>query len=242
MKNLIVGSLIALAASQAAGCIITSGDDTEDAFITANWKITHLAPEMNISCPPGFDTAALYNQPVDSNFNPFGSAIVDLFDCEAHSGTSAPLAPGIYQSWIEIANHDNTSVYAQSLSAIVDVIDQDKTFSAQILENGGYFQLQWNLVGAQSNQSLSCAAAGAAGGVDVTGTVVSSTEANSDVFDCEDFFGITAGYRAATYTVSVSALDGSESPLGIAPAMTKTIGERNAVTNLGTINIPIDGL
>ena len=67
MKKLIVGSLIALAASQAAGCIITSGDDTEDAFITASWEIKHLSPDMNISCPPGYDTAALYNQQVDAS-------------------------------------------------------------------------------------------------------------------------------------------------------------------------------
>lgn len=241
MKNLIVGSLIALAASQAAGCIITSGDDSEDAFISANWSVHSLASDSNIPCPPTYDTAALYNQPINSNGSPVGSPTIDLFDCAAQSGVSAALEPGLYLSWIEIANHDNTSVYAKSLSTEVDVIDSDKTFTAQILEDGGYFKLQWNLVGAQSNNDVPCSEA--PGGVDVTATVSNSNESLSDVFDCEDHYGVTAGYPAASYTVSVSALDNADLAVGIAPDfVNKVIGERNQVTDLGTVDIPIDGL
>ena len=104
MKKLVLASLIALAASQAAGCIITSGDDTgSDAFISATWQLRSEATNTQATCPPGFDTAALYNQPVDANGNNAGPVIVDLFNCADGAGTSAPLAPTTYLTWVEIA-------------------------------------------------------------------------------------------------------------------------------------------
>lgn len=247
MKNLVLASLIALAASQAAGCIITTGDDDggEDAFISATWSLREEATNTNnIPCPPGFDTAALYNQPVDANGNSVGQPIIDLFDCVAGSGTSAPLPPTTYLTWVEIANTNNTQVYAKSLSAYVDVTVSDKTFNTQILVDGGYFQLQWDLVGAQSNASLTCGQAGAAGGVSLVGTQVSNpSNSNEDLFDCEDHYGITAGYTMGTYTVSVAALNAQDLSIGTAPEITNAvIGEANAVTNLNTVQIPIDGL
>ncbi len=246
MKNLVLASLIALAASQAAGCIITTGDDDgEDAFISATWSLREEATNNNnVTCPPGFDTAALYNQPVDANGNNAGPVIVDLFDCAAKAGTSAPLPPTTYLTWVVIANHDNTDQYATSLSAFVDVTTSDKTFNTQILVDGGYFQVAWDLVGAQSNASLTCAQADAAGGVSLIGTQVSNpSNSNEDLFDCEDFSGITAGYTMGTYTVSLAALNAAEQSVGTAPEITNAvIGDANAVTKLGTVEIPIDGL
>lgn len=245
MKNLVLTSLIALAASQAAGCIITSGDDDgEDALISANWTLRSEASGTTAPCPPGFTTAALYNQPVDANGNSVGDVFIDLFDCANGSGVSAPLPPTTYLTWVEIANDNNTSVYAKSLSAFVDVTVEDKTFSTQILVDGGYFQLQWNLVGGSSNASLSCAQANAAGGVSVIGTQVSNpSNSAEDLFDCEDQYGITAGYTMGTYTVSVAALNASNQSIGTAPELTnKVIDFPNKVTNLGTVNIPITGL
>jgi hypothetical protein len=237
--------LIALAASQAAGCIITSGDDSEDAFITANWQLASIADNQNVSCPPGYDTAALYNQPIDQAGNSIGSPVIDLFDCVNKRGTSAPLEPGLYLSWIEIANHDNTSVFAKSLSAPVDTTFDDKSFDAQILVDGGYFQLGWDLVDAATNAPLSCAQAGATNGVEAIATDVSTpSNSASDQFDCEeglDSYVVTAGYLAATYTISVAALGANEASIGTAPEITnKRILDKNQVTNLGTVIIPID--
>jgi hypothetical protein len=239
--------LIALAASQAAGCIIESGDDDgggDFALVSATWSIRDAVTDADVGCPADYDTAALYNQPVDANGNNAGAVVVDLFNCTDKAGTSAPLDPGLYLTWIEIANHDNTAVYAKSLSAFVDVTVSDKTFNAQILDNGGYFQLAWDLVGAQTNAPLTCASAGATNGVEAIGTDVSdANNSNSDIFDCEDGSGITAGYAAGTYTVSVAALGAGDASVGTADAITNAvIDDRNQVTNLGTIEIPIDGL
>jgi hypothetical protein len=244
MKRFVLASLIALAASQAAGCIITAGDDTgDDAFISATWKLRNEATNSDATCPPGFDTAALYNQPVDAAGNNTGPVIIDLFNCAAFSGTSAPLPPTTYLTWIEIANNNNTSVYAKSLSAPVDVTVSDKTFNTQILVDGGYFQLSWILYGASSNMDLSCSTAGAAGGVESVGTDVSNANnSNSDIFNCEDRRGVTAGYTAGTYTISVAALNGQDQSIGTAPALTnRRIEMPNRVTDLGAIMIPITG-
>jgi hypothetical protein len=245
MKKLVLASLIALAASQAAGCIITSGDDTgDDAFVSATWQLRSEANNTQAPCPPTFDTAALYNQPIDANGNNAGPVIVDLFNCADGTGTSAPLPPTTYLTWVEIANHNNTDTYAKSLSAVVDVTVSDKTFNTQILVDGGYFQLQWQLQGQSTNAPLTCAQAGAAGGVEAVGTDVSNANnSNSDIFDCEDKYGVTAGYTMGTYTVSVAALNSSDASIGTAPALTnKVIQDANQVTNLGTITIPITGL
>lgn len=249
MKNLVLGSLIALGAT---GCIITSGGDDgpgpgpgpgpDNAYIAASWSIRSLASGTTAPCPPGFDTAALYNQEVNASGAPVGAPIVDLFDCDAGTGTSAPLPPAVFQTWIEITNHNNTSVYAKSASAFVDVTTQDASFAAQLLTDGGYFQFAWNLYGANSNADLTCAEAGS-GGVDLTATVSSGTDSTSDVFDCEDGSAVTAGLLEGLYTVSIAALDASDLAIGVAPELTnQPINAPNEFTNLGLIEIPIDDL
>jgi cysteine-rich repeat protein len=214
-----------------------------DAAITASWQLKNLATNSAAACPRDYDTAAIYNQPIDAAGNNVGTPVIDLFDCIAKTGTASNLEPTRYLTWVEITNHDNTSVFAKSLSAVVDVTNADKSFAAEILVDGGYFQMQWNLVGKNSGQPRTCAQAGAAGGVESVATDVSTpANAASDRFDCEDGYGVTAGFLAATYTVSISALNGADQAVGTAPTLTnKIIGEKNAVTDLGTIMIPIDG-
>ena len=242
MKNLVLGSLIAIAVSQSAGCIIESNDDT---YITASWSIKHFANNTVISCPPGFTTAALYSQPANSDGTLVGSPAIDLFDCSANIGTSGPLAPGLYLSWIEIANDNNTAVYAQSLSTPVDTSPGDQAASFQILEDGGYFQMQWALKGATSNQPLSCAQAGVASnggsaGIQLQAFVSGSSTSSSDIFNCEDGVGVTDPYLTGAYDVLVDAIN--PNPVGSAPTISSSIQAPNKVTNLGTVTIPINGM
>lgn len=242
MKNLVLGSLIALTASQAAGCIIESGGD--DAYITANWTFRSETTGTTAGCPAGFDTVALYNQEVTSSGTAIGSPIIDLFDCVNGTGTSAPLPPTLFKSWLEVTDNNNSAKWGQSTEAYVDVSVSDKSFSAQLLTDGGYFFFAWNLYGASSNADLSCAQAGATGGVEAIATDISNaSNSATDQYDCEDGSAYTAGYRAATYTVSVSALNAADQSIGTAPALTnKAIGTNNDVENLGLIEIPITGL
>jgi hypothetical protein len=249
MKNLVLGSLIALTATQAAGCIIESNGGTEDAFITANWTFQNISNGTTTGCPAGFNTVALYNQATDGGYcDPFdpgaGSTCIDLFDCVNGTGLSSELRPTEYLSWIEVTSGGGGSVYAKSASAYVDVTVADKSFSAQILNDGGYFQFAWNLYGAQSNADLTCAQAGlnasATAGIKLQAILTTATTGDSDIFDCEDGSGITAGYVAGSYDVLIDAVD--PDPVGSAPAISAVLGPQNDFENLGTVEIPITGL
>ena len=223
-----------------AGCAREGGN----ASVTASWTFRNEATNTTTGCPTGYDTVALYNQEVTAAGTQIGSPIIDLFDCAVGTGTSAPLPAALFKGWIEVTNTNNTSTYATSTVASLDLTTSNKSFNAQILNDGGYFLLAWTLYGASTNADLTCAEAGAAGGVEAIATDVSdSSNSATDRYSCEDGSAYTAGYRAASYTVSISALNGSSQPIGTAPALTnKVIGTHNAVTNLGTIEIPITGL
>jgi hypothetical protein len=241
MKNLVLASLIA---ASTTGCIISS-DSSSNAHVGATWNIRTLS-SPSIPCPPGFDTAALYNQPVDSNNAPVGSPIIDLFDCAAGAGTSAPLPATAYMTWIEITDHTNSGApYAKSTPAILDVTDVDLTYNADIYDDAGYFAMQWDLVGAQSNSPLTCAQAGVTGsssGVELTATLSGSTAAATDQFNCEDHTGITDPLAAGTYTLSVDAFTNAGAVVTAPAIPNATIQDHNTITDLGNITIPIDGL
>ncbi len=215
-----------------------------DALLSVNWTFRNIATGAATACPSGFDTVALYSQEVTSTGDLIGSPIIDLFDCAAGSGTSAPLAPSFYKAWIEVTNTNNTSTYARSTEAFIDLTVSDKSFSTQILNDGGYFLIAWNLVGGSTSNPLTCAEAGASGGIDVIATDINdSSNSAEDLFDCETGQSYTAGFQSGTYTVSVAARNASQDPIGTAPTLTnKVIASPNLVTNLGTVEIPITGL
>jgi hypothetical protein len=246
MKKLVFGALIALAASQAGGCIITSDNTGNDGFITASWNLKSVATGTSATCPPGYDTAALYSQPVDSLGNNAGSVVIDLFNCDAGTGQSAPLIPGLYDSWIAITNHDNSAQYATSTKALVDIAVADKSFTAAILVDGGYFSLAWNLTRASNGAPLLCADVAGIGGVETISTSVSNSQNSADdIYPCEDHQGITGGFLAGTYTVSVDAIDSNHPPGAISNPINfanKVITSPNIVTPLGTVTIPITNL
>lgn len=243
MKKLVLVALTAMVAMAASGCIITSGDDApaEDAVITAKWSIKNIASNDNsLPCPPGTTTAALYNQVIDDNGNLIGQPAIDLFNCSDFQGASDPLVPDIYQSWVELTSDNGADIYARSLSAIVDVIDVDKTFETTILEDGGYFELDWTLRAAVGGATLTCAAA-QADGVGVLTTVTNGTASKDDQLDCAPGYGVTAGLLMGSYTVEVSAINTAGEGLGEGTIKTaQLIDDRNAVTDLGHFDLPID--
>lgn len=244
MKKLVLVALMAMVGMTASGCIITSGDDDpvdEFAAITAEWSFKNLASNDNtLPCPPTYNTTALYNQVIDEAGNLVGQPIIDLFDCGDFRGTATDLDPDIYQSWIEVTTGSGGMVYAQSLSAIVDVIDVDKTFSTTILEDGGYFQLSWTLADANGGGTLTCSQA-AATGVGVLATLTGPNTATDDQLDCAPGFGVTAGLLMGSYTVEVSAINNAGEGLGAGIIRTaQVIDDQNAVTDLGSFMLPID--
>jgi len=244
MKKLVLFGLII--AGAASGCIISSGDDTGgDGTITAHWDIKKV-DGTSLTCPPTYDTAALYSQEIDASYNNVGSPVIDLFDCSAFTADSAPLAPTTYYSWVAIETHDGSQTYASTVSAFVDLTTSDKTFSADIYDDGGYFQMAWQLQGASTNAPLLCSdVPGIAGVESISTEVANASNAVSDIFKCGDHYGVTAVLPEGNYTVHVDAINGNNPPqsLGDAPdLLNQPISGPNKVTNLHTITIPIDGL
>ena len=244
MSNALVHSLIAAGlAAQVTGCIYETDPGVEAAAITATWQFENIANQQVTSCPTGFSTVAMHSFAVDAAGRPVSDDVIDLFDCFDGIGVSGPLYPDVYQTFLEVTNDSGTNVYAQTLSAIVDVVVTDKQFDATILNDGGYFSLGWDLVGAVSNKPLTCADVAGLDGIETVSTsMATGSMAITDQFDCEDHFGVTGGILQGAYTVSVNAFNSDGSAIGTAPAITsKTIQDRNRVTALGHIEIPIDG-
>lgn len=242
MRKVVLAALLATAAT---GCIIEDDNDPppppdDVGLITANWSFKELATNTTLGCPSGFGTTAVYAYPVDANGNRAGQPIIDLYNCADLTGTAEyPL--DAYEVYLEITNSDNTSLYAQSISALVDIVDQDKTFTTTIADDGGYFFFDWELRGEVSGQALSCADVQSSG-VEILSTLNGTTDAVSDIFPCEQRSAYTGALLAGTYTVSISALDAADASIGTAPALTnKAIQAPNKVTDLGLVQIPITG-
>lgn len=220
-----------------ASCRLEGGDT---GLITANWSIKNLATNQIIPCPPNIDTAAVTAQPVDAGGNNVGQPIIDLYTCAAGTG-QADYPVGRYKVFIALTNTNNTMTYATTLSAIVDITSNDQTFTATILNDGGYFIFDWVLRGAVSNQTLTCAQANNPDAVEITSTLVGPNSAFTDQFNCADGTGVTGGLLAGAYVCVIEAVEGQASS-GRSPAMNRTIRDKNQVTDLGVITVSMDGL
>lgn len=241
MKKLVLESLLLIGvASQATGCIMS---DEEDAVITAEWSFRELATNSNLSCPDGFNTVALYNQPVDLDNRPVGQPIIDLFDCSDFRHDSAPLPPDVYRTWISVTSGSGGSVYADSLSAYVDVVDNDKTFNAMIADDGGYFAFDWDLRDAATNQPLTCGSDPELDGIEILSTLTGPDTLKVDQFNCNDGYGVTAALIEGTYQLAIDAFRDGNPDMAIGPATEVTnqvIRAPNKVTDLGTVVVKID--
>jgi hypothetical protein len=248
MNKLALATVVTLA-SQAAGCIIQSdrhhgdgGPGVEVATISAHWSLRNMLDGAATACPAGFDTVRLFMLPIDANGDPVGDVAEDRFDCGARAGVATDLLPGVYQVWIEVSSHDLKQMYAQSLSQVVDVTAVDDTFATEVLNDGGYFQIGWDLVGKSSNRPVRCAQVPGLDTLKAISTFVSSTtRAYDDSFVCDDHFAVSGGLLEGDYTIAINALDGDKS-VGKAAPLSATIERQNRVTNVGTISIPIDGM
>ena len=63
-----------------------------------------------------------------------------------------------------------------------------------------------------------------------------------ETITCEDGSGVTDPLPAGTYTLSVDAFTSAGAVGTAAPIPNGTIQDHNHITDLGTVNIPIDGL
>lgn len=246
MTKLALATAVAALAAQ-AGCIIETSDRYDEplaaASISARWSFRNMVDGAATACPSGFDTVQVVAQAIDVFGEPIDGPVVDLFDCGRRTGTSSELIPDLYLVLVEVRSSDLTRLYAQSLSQIIDVRDYDQKFSVDILNDGGYFQLSWDLVGAASNRPLGCSQIPGLDGITAISTNITDARfAYLDELVCEDHATVTSGLLQGTYTVELDVLAGDRS-IGKAATLTnQVISGQNRVTDLGHIIIPIEGL
>lgn len=259
MNQLTLVPVMMALAAQAAGCIVDhtrdgsggpgdgpgdgGGSGVDVAAISARWSLRNMLDGATTACPAGFDTVQLIALPIDANGDAVGVPSVDLFDCNKQQGISLNLVPDVYQVWIEVRSRDLATLYAQSLSQVLDVRQADQAFSADILNDGGYFQLSWDLIGKATSRPLDCAQAMGVNTIKAISTsIADARRVYDDRLVCEDRTTVTGGLLQGMYTISIAAMSG-DLPLGKAATLTnKVIAGQNRVTDLGTITIPIDGL
>ena len=216
--------------------------------IKANWSFKEVSTGANLVCPTGFNTTAVHATPVNRFGDKTGTEVIDLYDCDDFTGMALYEAR-LYSVFMEITTPTNSAKYADTPSAFVDITNVDKTITQTIIDDGGFFVFDFELRDAAGGARLTCAEAGAGGGVEIVSTLNGSASAKTDIFDCvtpgfrDDGKGYatTAGLVAGDYTVSIAALNNADQSVGTAPALTnKRIEAPNKLTDLGSIQIPID--
>jgi hypothetical protein len=221
----------ALALATAAAC----GGGSSGGLITANWSFQTVSGSVIPDCPPTFNTAAVHATPVGTT-----ATIIDLYDCQDFSGTSDyPIDD--YDVFVAITTDGGGGLYGQTLTGAVDLTSGDKTYTAQLLDDGGYFEFDWTMKGAATNATLDCIDVNP-DSIEIQSTLIGPNTLKTDKFDCEDEHGITAGLLAGDYTISVSANDTVDGTLGTSPAENTAILDHNGLTDLGLITIPITGM
>ena len=257
MKNIVLGSVLALAASSLVGCTSSTNPPAgTDHITTYNWHFSDIAfngagndtVETGTGCPGApFDTAAVISQESDATGTPVGSCtpgsttsascFVDLYDCTAMTGTET-LPEAYYLQWVAITDHVGAQLYADTASVVIDEI-KDNTVTADILNDGGYFQFDWTLKSA-AGAPITCADI-ATDGISLDSTVAGTANGLSDAFTCADGTGITSGLPAGSYALSASILNAQQQALGTTDVVgNKTIAVQNAITDLGAISIQLN--
>jgi hypothetical protein len=255
MNKLLLTIVITALAALAQGCVIHTtdrdgqggGDDgsgpVDVASISARWSFRNMADGASTLCPAGFDTVELFALPVDDLGNALGEPAIDQLDCNKRSGESTDLVPDLYEVWIEVRSRDLTRLYAQSLSRVLDVRRLDQTFSVDILNDGGFFQLSWELAGKTTNRPLECSQIPGLGTIQTVSVNVADPQFTyDDPLVCEDHTAVTGGLLEGSYNITIDALASDRSVGRITMLNNQQIVGPNGITDLGVITIPIDGM
>lgn len=250
MKHTILASLfLAAVGVSATGCIIHTDDGDprplpqqpeDEATITTTWKFRTVAGAI-LPCPAGVTIVESIAQELDASDRLIGAPIIDRYNCSEGRHDSEPLPPARYEVYLRAGTP--TTTYATSLASVLDVTNQNKTFNAEIVDDGGYFKLAWDLKNATSNAAITCETLADLASIEITSTLSSPNTLFSERFDCDSGEAITEAMPAGTYQLSIVAVEpGTPNPVPAGPATEvddAVIEAKNKVTDLGVLEIAV---
>ena len=252
MKNLVLSAMIAVGASQAAGCIIVSDDTTTtgEGDLQVSWTLlsrTQSPPLSTIDntvdtagqCPAGSGTIRI--TAVREGDSPY----ISDYLCSASGGPFTRLPVGTYTTWLTITDTNGVTRFAESAEATVTVGDGTVTpVSFSLYTDRAFFAASWNLT--RQGAPTTCNAVSAD-----KMSVLATVSGGSTGFD-DDTNLCTAGEGSAvaftqlpvptgqSYTVVVAALNTLGESIGdSAPLVNRQLTVGNAALDLETITVPI---
>jgi hypothetical protein len=235
MKNLVLSAMVAAMASQAAACIIVDDDDEPSGnriAVTWNYKVNGATQG---GCPAGAVGVDLLIQPT-------GASVPTVYEYNCSDKTMIEyVGDGQYQIWVELVTSSGAT-YAQSLSVIDNVVATDKDITVDIHEDRGFFFTAWALEGRTSRAPLTCSQVPTLQSISLLATPVGSGGMIDTFLECSLGAGASKALAVGEYSVKVDAVNSANASLGGLPVLLRQpIGDRNQVTNLGSMVIPIDG-
>ncbi len=208
LTAILVGGLL-----QTSGCIITTDDDpSEGGLLEVSWPVE--------ACNSTTATVYTMNTATQEMF-------MDAYPCSAGgTGSSSPLLLplGNWDVWVQIQNDAMTRAHATSNATNVDFfLDGDVALVSTnpVANEQGNFEFEWTLADG-GGAALTCTAAGADGARFLT-TLANTTQGDAHVYDCDTFYGKSAGIDAGLYTVVVELIDASDAVLGNFDAFEETV-------------------
>lgn len=245
MKNLVLSTLIAAAATSSTGCFFESDDGGGNVgTIAFTWALKSTDAGGNTipaGCPAGGDSATLFALREGA---PISSAFSDTYDCVDGRGTMSDLEPGTYTVWVRLGTGLGESRVAESGSQVVQVFDGNSTPATyDIYVDRAFFLVGWDITGRVS----SCATATGEDGVAIT-----ATDGGGGLFDvtvdCEEGEGrqtisepIPSSLTgAARYVVTLSLLNAQQQSIGDSqPQPNKSLDYGNELEDLGILPINV---
>ena len=254
MKNLVLGSLIAL---QRARRLVASSPAATTPVETPTYR--HLeAQERQPRTPRGVPAGFRHRRPVQpggrwqrqpdrhaASRQQRATCFVDLFDCARPRRPQLPAAAHALQDVDRDQRPTPTAhVYAESVPAYVDMTNSRPERSARRSSTTAATSTSTGTSSARRRQQpLTCCGRRRAASSSIGTDVVEREQLErATCSTARTVRAYTAGYVAATYTVSVAALNSADQSIGTAPTLTnKRDRGPEPVTDLGTVTIPIIG-
>lgn len=249
MKNLVLPTLIAALASQAAGCFFGGNSNSNLGNIQVSWALKSTDAAGNpiaAGCPAGATTATLFALPTGA---PPSSAFQDKYDCVDGGGLIGDLDPGLYTVWVRLTDTSGATRFAESGSQDIQV-NAGGTQSApyDIFVDRGFLMVGWNLTGrgtscaAVANHGVGILATDGGGSARGFDTKVDCTEGEGRKTITDPIPSVGSGLPGVigTYTVVVSLLNNLDQSIGDAPTQNnKTIDYGNEYEDLGILQINV---